>query len=92
MKNTVVRIDLDPIVDEASFHDVFAKILGFPDFYGRNLNAWIDCMSGLNDPASPMPAVHSAPGHLVVLHCRGAREFAVRCPEEYAALWSAPRQ
>ncbi len=35
-----VRIDTNRIVDWNSFHDVFAEAFGFPDFYGRNMNAW----------------------------------------------------
>jgi hypothetical protein len=30
----VVRIPTNKIVDWATFHDVFARELGFPDFYG----------------------------------------------------------
>jgi RNAse (barnase) inhibitor barstar len=29
----------------ASFHEAFASALGFPSWYGRNMDAWIDCMS-----------------------------------------------
>ena len=36
----LVRIDTKRIRDWASFHDVFAEALGFPDFYGRNMVAW----------------------------------------------------
>jgi Barstar (barnase inhibitor) len=86
VKNRVVRIDLDRIVDEPSFHAVFADAFGFPDFYGRNMHAWIDCMSCVGDPRSGMTAVHSEPGHVLVLHCLGAKSFAARCPDLYAAL------
>ena len=27
-----------------TFHDICARNFGFPDFYGRNMNAWIDCL------------------------------------------------
>ena len=33
-----------------------------------------------------MTAVHASPGHVVVLQCAGIKEFAARCPEQYAAL------
>ncbi len=45
----VVRLDCDRITDWESFHSLFAEVFGFPDFYGRNMNAWIDCMSYLDD-------------------------------------------
>ena len=37
------------IADWKSFHDECRKAFGFPDFYGRNMDAWIDCLSGLRD-------------------------------------------
>ncbi len=43
------RINGNEIADWKSFHDVFAKEFGFPDYYGRNMDAWIDCMSDLGD-------------------------------------------
>ncbi|MBV1874269.1 MAG: barstar family protein [Gammaproteobacteria bacterium] len=35
------------IQDWESFHNEFQKKLGFFEGYGRNLDAWIDCMSDL---------------------------------------------
>jgi hypothetical protein len=32
----------------ASFHDVFGRTLKLFDGYGRNMNAWIDCMRDLH--------------------------------------------
>lgn len=48
MKN-MVRIDCSNITDWETFHDEFAQSFGFPGFYGRNLNAWIDCMTCLDE-------------------------------------------
>jgi hypothetical protein len=42
-----VKIDSKKISDWNSFHQVFKEAIGFPDFYGMNSNAWIDCMSDL---------------------------------------------
>lgn len=39
-----VKIDTEQIKDWESFHDVFSKTFDFPEYYGRNMNAWIDCM------------------------------------------------
>jgi hypothetical protein len=44
-KRMIVRIDTRLITDWASFHDVFARSFGFPDYYGRNMDAWNDCMT-----------------------------------------------
>ena len=40
MKPVLVKIPTEQITDWETFHTVFAEILGFPDFYGRNMNAW----------------------------------------------------
>jgi hypothetical protein len=63
----VVRIDCRQIKDSASFHAVFAREMGFPGFYGRNLDAWIDCMTSLDCPADGMTTVHCAPPDVVTL-------------------------
>ncbi|MDP1737787.1 MAG: barstar family protein [Caulobacter sp.] len=47
-----VRVDGSKMVDWNSFHDEFSRVFGFPDFYGRNMNAWIDCMTNLDDEFS----------------------------------------
>ena len=39
-----VQIDIEQIKDWESFHDVFSQVFDFPDYYGRNMDAWIDCM------------------------------------------------
>src|SRR5688572_7987636 len=45
MSNIVIKIDTQRITDWKSFHNLFAEVFGFPGFYGRNMDAWIDCMS-----------------------------------------------
>jgi RNAse (barnase) inhibitor barstar len=39
MASPLVKLDMRQIHDWTSFHDLFSKALGFPDFYGRNINA-----------------------------------------------------
>jgi len=78
-----IRVDLAPIADWPSFHDAFAAAFGFPDFYGRNMNAWIDCMTNLDTEFS---SVRVAPGELVTLELVGMKDFKQRCPEQYDAL------
>ena len=45
-----LKITGSQIADWPTFHDTFASALGFPDFYGRNQDAWIDCMTRLDEP------------------------------------------
>jgi RNAse (barnase) inhibitor barstar len=44
-----IKIDINQIKDWDSFHDVFAQTFLFPDYYGRNIDAWIDCMDEFTD-------------------------------------------
>ena len=57
------KVNIDPrrITDTDSFHAVLAKTLGFPYFYGKNLNAWIDCMTSLDMPSHGMTSFHAPP-------------------------------
>ena len=41
-----IRFASGELCDWASFHDASAEKFGFPDYYGRNRDAWIDCMRG----------------------------------------------
>jgi hypothetical protein len=82
----IVKLDTRLITDWASFHHVFAERFGFPDFYGRNMNAWIDCMTSLDKPGAGMTSVHAPAGGVVVLQLDGVDDFAARTPELYAAI------
>ena len=42
-----VVLDTKAIHDLETFHTECALVFGFPSFYGRNMNAWIDCLSYL---------------------------------------------
>lgn len=39
------RINCKKITSWDSFHNVFAETFDFPDYYGRNMDAWNDSMS-----------------------------------------------
>jgi hypothetical protein len=85
----VVRIDMHAICDWPSFHAVFSNAIGFPDYYGNNMNAWIDCMSYLNDPNGSDTKLLAGPGEIVVLYLDHMAEFRTRCPEIHDALIEA---
>lgn len=76
-----IKIDLPRIKDWPSFHDVFAEAMGFPGFYGRNMNAWIDCMSYIDDPEAEMSAVVVKPGEILELELDGVEQFSDRSPD-----------
>ena len=83
---TIVTIPAHEIVDWDSFHAVCRAVLGFPEFYGRNMDAWIDCMVSVDDPASGMTQPYIAPGGLMGLAIADVDDFSRRCPEQYKAL------
>jgi len=63
----IVRIDCRKIKGWGSFHDVFAEAFGFPGFYGRNMAAWVDCMTSLDEPSDGMTTIHGSATDIVVL-------------------------
>ena len=77
------RIQTEKITDWDSFHSVFAETLGFPDLYGRNMNAWIDCLTYFDDG---MTRFTVAPGELFVLEVADTKDFAARLPEIFQAF------
>lgn len=81
-----VFIDAGQITDWDTFHSIFAETFGFPDFYGRNLDAWIDSLTSLDAPEDGLTALHTTSGHPVILEIRHADDLAARCPEIHLAL------
>ena len=81
-----VTIDTNEISDWDSFHECFAREFGFPDFYGKNMNAWIDCMSSLECPDDGMTAIHVTPGETLVLSLENMTSLSERCPDIYDAI------
>jgi RNAse (barnase) inhibitor barstar len=81
-----ISVDCEVIRDWPSFHEEFARIFGFPDFYGKNMDAWIDCMTSLDAPDDGLSSVHCSPGSVLTLELKNVKAFADRCPEQYEAL------
>ena len=77
------RVQTKNITDWESFHSVFAETMGFPAFYGRNMNAWIDCMTGFDDGMTRFTMV---PGELFHLEVADTKDFAKRLPEIFQAF------
>jgi RNAse (barnase) inhibitor barstar len=69
-----VEIDTARITDQNSFHAVFAEIFGFPSYYGKNMDAWIDCMSD------------EIAGTIILLDLKRAEEFKQRLPDVFESI------
>ena len=52
-----VTIDFSKIQDWDTFKNVFVEVMGFPDFYGKNIDAWTNCVSYVDDLGAGMSDV-----------------------------------
>ncbi|MEY3445079.1 MAG: hypothetical protein RLZZ519_3360 [Bacteroidota bacterium] len=57
MKTQNVLVDLSGVESKAQLHSVLKNCLGFPDFYGANFYALIDCMSSFRYPEDEMTTI-----------------------------------
>ncbi len=85
MQTRIITIPTEQIHDKDSLHKVFKSAMGFPDFYGENWDAWIDCMSSIIDSDDMVQTKISENG-LLVLHLDNIDDFKKRCPLEYNNL------
>jgi barstar (barnase inhibitor) len=86
MTAALAPVDCARIWDWNSFHDEFAAVFGFPNFYGRNMNAWIDCMTSLDKPEDGLTCIHAPKGNVLTLQLNNVAPFREHHPELYAAI------
>ena len=79
------RIDCNEIADEESFHEAWSAAMMFPGFYGRNMDAWIDCMSALRS-RDGMTRFVLDPGQTLQVALTGAESFRRRLPALFNEL------
>ena len=48
-------------------HNELAKVFDFPDFYGKNVNALIDCWSSLRFPEDKMSGIIAEKDEVILL-------------------------
>ena len=70
MKMVRLVIDFLKIKTVDNFHDEMKKLFGFPDFYGRNIHALIDCLTSLRYPEDGMTSVNIDKNSAVLLEVR----------------------
>jgi RNAse (barnase) inhibitor barstar len=80
-----VALDGRRIVDWPSFHRESQAAFGFPPYYGGNLDAWVDCLSGVRD-GDGMSAFALAPGEVLEVELRHADALRDRAPHIMAAI------
>ena len=71
-----------------SFHDEFQKEFGFFEGYGRNLNAWIDCMSDLstNGEYDSLTKFNLNNGDRLILKIINTEGWKKKSPETFDAF------
>jgi len=71
MKLRKLVLDLKNINDLSEFHEMMKKKFGFPDFYGANINALIDCLSLMRYPKAEMCKFILQPDEILLLETTG---------------------
>lgn len=64
---TIIRIDARRLTDTAGLHAAMSEAFGFPDFYGKNLDALVDCLTHLDDAKAGMTRVQVFPDEAALL-------------------------
>ena len=85
-----VKINASKILNWKSFHSYFQREFGFPEFYGRNVNAWMDCMEDLDKPDHRMSTFTIKKGQMLVLHLTNVEELKSKAPDIYNMLLECP--
>ncbi len=87
MNNITKIVKLDGRRIAESFHEYFAEQFGFPDFYGHNMDAWIDCITYLDEPTAGMSTkIFVQPGESIVFHIDYVKALKTSNREEYDEL------
>ncbi len=79
------RLATESITDWQSFHQACREVFGFPDFYDMNMDAWIDCMSYLDEDAG-MTRFNLAEGEMLHIEVSATEAFNRRLPDILDAL------
>ncbi len=77
---TTIKLDGELLTDWEAFHTVSQEAFGFPDYYGRNISAWIDCLSYLRDDDG-MSTIRLNDEELLTIALSGSEALGQRFPE-----------
>ena len=80
-----VIFDTNRVRDWDSFHQYSKEVFGFPDFYGRNMGAWIDCLTYIEE-ADGMSCFVIGKDEMLNIEVTETRDFNARLPEIFDAL------
>jgi len=80
-----IHVNGAAIADWPSFHDEFSRAFRFFDGYGRNPNAWIDCMTDLHGPRA-LSDLQLPPDEPIEIILKDSASLATSYPEILAEL------
>jgi hypothetical protein len=72
---SLAKVDCKNIIDWPTFHDEFNRVFQFPDFYGRNMDAWNDCMTSIDAPDEQMTGIHCEAGSFLTIELANVNEL-----------------
>ncbi len=78
-----VIINASKITSVEALHDTFKEAFGFPDYYGRNMDAWIDCMTHLDEE---MNKIQVKEGEVVELQIDNIKDLKENHPDLYVEI------
>lgn len=82
---TVVRLNGEAMTDWDAFHRTCKAEFGFPDFYGCNMDAWVDCLSYLRDEEG-MTKFRLKPNEKLQITITNAEILRTKAPDILAEL------
>ncbi len=87
-----VIIDFNEIECWKSFHSIFSEVMGFPDFYGENMDAWIDCMSYIDDPKAGMSTIVVQPNESLDMIVLGVSNALENIPDIFQCFFECTEE
>ncbi|WP_072032321.1 barstar family protein [Erwinia sp. 9145] len=71
MKTKKLSIDFSTLETIDDFHNKMKESFGFPDFYGKNTHAFIDCLTSLRYPEDGMTSITLKKDEILLLEVNG---------------------
>lgn len=71
MKFKKITVDFRQVRDLQQIHEILAEAFLFPDFYGKNGHALIDCWSSLRFPEEGMTGITLGQDEVLLLEVKG---------------------
>ncbi|MCB9233275.1 MAG: barstar family protein [Bacteroidia bacterium] len=71
MKPKTIELNIGQIKSVADFHETMKNTFGFPDFYGKNIHALIDCLSSLRFPEDAMSLLFLEEDEYLLMEIKG---------------------